>query len=244
MEKFNIDGIIFDLGSTLIEYENIPWELMNLTCFQAGCAFLEGAGYKLPNAGLFKDRYVAIREKYRAFSRESLKEWVITDAIAELLMSAGLDHYPDLAERFFDAYYQPVGRQLTIFDDTLDVLTILKERGLKIGLVSNTIFPESYHREELKRFGIAAFLDYAIFSSSFGYRKPHPAIYQKAVDLMDVEKKHLLFVGDRYQEDYVGPTAIGLNAVLRYTEKREYPRPLPDGTTIIHSLSELIPLIA
>ncbi|SYZ73566.1 conserved hypothetical protein [Candidatus Zixiibacteriota bacterium] len=243
MTTFKIDGIIFDLGSTLIEYENIPWELMNLTSFQAGVTALSGLGYELPDISRFKDLYVNIREKYRARARETLKEWTITDAISELFSTAGLNHGKNLADRFFDAYYQPVGRQLTIFDDTIEVLNRLREMKIKIGLVSNTIFPEIYHRDELARFGIAEFLDFAVFSSSFGYRKPHPAIYERAIELIKIDREKLLFVGDRYLEDYSGPSAVGLKAVLKYRPGREYPEPIPDGTVIIHELSELIPLI-
>jgi FMN phosphatase YigB (HAD superfamily) len=243
MNKPALEGIIFDLGSTLIEYENIPWEFMNITGLQAGYAYLEETGMSLPDSAIFKDRYIAVREKYRMNSKATLREWLITDAVSELLQSFNLDGGRDYAQGFFNAYYQPVARQLTIFADTINVLAELKNRGIKIGLVSNTIFPESYHQTELIHFDIRKYLDFTVFSSSFGYRKPHPSIYERAVDLIGIEKKHLLFVGDRYEEDYLGPMAFGIRSALKIRAGREYPVPFPTDTAAIENLSELLPLI-
>lgn len=242
-DKFDIDGVIFDLGSTLLEYETIPWSVLDVSCIDAGYSFLRGNNYRLPPIEEFSRRYLEIREKYREWSVRTLKEWMITDVFHELLQSFNVDGGFDLAEEFFEAYYYPISRQLTLFADASFVLNSLRSMDKKIGLVSNTYFPEQYHIRELERFGLLEYFDAMIFSVNFGYRKPHPSIYKKIGDLLDTSPDRLLFVGDRYIEDCQGPRENGLHAILKYREGRDYPDPLPDNLPVIGPLIELLAYI-
>jgi putative hydrolase of the HAD superfamily len=238
-----IDGILFDLGSTLIEYENIPWPELHLLCLKAGYQFLINENYPVPPFEIFTESYLNVRSHFRDKAGITLKEWVITDAIKELLQTAGLNGGPGLAAEFFEAYYQPVAKQLTIFEDTIPVLAELRKRGKKLGLISNTIFPENYHQRELERFGLKDFLDFTIFSSSFGFRKPHASIYLKGIELLKVPTGNILFIGDRYFEDYIGPRGVGLRAMIKYREGRDYSDPLPPDLIILKTLSEMLDYI-
>ena len=49
----------------------------------------------------------------------------------------------------------------------------LRARGLKLGLVSNAIDPPALLHRDLAQMGVAERLDYAVFSSEVGWRKPH-----------------------------------------------------------------------
>jgi len=239
----NLKGVIFDLGSTLLEYENIPWDTLNTRCLEAGYAYLREEKENAPPFDEIVQQYVKIRSRYRKYAAETLDEWIITDAIADVLKSAGLNSSVGLANRFFEAYYRPVSEQLTLFADTPYVLEELKKNNLKIGLVSNTIFPESYHLDELKKFNLIRYFDFTIFSSTFGRRKPHRSIFNHAVELSGLPAQQLLFIGDRYIEDYSGPKDAGLQAIIKYREGRDYPDPMPDDVIVVKSLSEMLPLI-
>ncbi len=241
--EFDVDGVIFDLGSTLLEYENIPWVTLNLECFERGYRFLLEENYRPPEFQKFRDNYVRIREGFRDRAAESLREYNIIEPIEVLLKEAGLDGDGELPKKFFASYYQPVSRQLSIFADTLTVLEEIRKSGRKIGLVSNTFFPEEYHRIELDRFNLTPYFDFTIYSSSFGYRKPHREIYNEAINLIDLPAERLLFVGDRYLEDFHGPRENGMDAVIKFREGREYPEPLPDEVVMVRSLTELLPMI-
>ncbi len=235
-----IRGVIFDLGSTLLEYETIPWDDLSLLCLDAGYEFLEKSGYSVPDKGDFIEKYIAIRKKYRKLAGETLDEWIITDAIGDLLSAFDLNGSASLAEDFFAAYHVPLARQVTMFADTPTVLRALKSGGYKIGLVSNTIFPEDAHVEELKKYAIFKLFDFTMFSSSFGKRKPHPEIYKRATELIGLAPEELLFVGDRYIEDYRGPIDFGMQAMIKYREGRVYPDPMPDNVTVIRALVGLL----
>jgi len=235
-----VRGVIFDLGSTLLEYETIPWDDLSLLCLDAGYDYLKNSGHAVPGKDDFIEKYIAIRQKYRKHSGETLDEWIITDAIGELLSAFDLNGSASLAEDFFAAYHVPLARQVTMFADAPTVLRTLKSNRHKIGLVSNTIFPEDAHVEELKKYAIFNLFDFTIFSSSFGKRKPHPEIYKRATELIGLAPENLLFVGDRYIEDYVGPSDFGMQAMIKFREGRPYPDHMPENVTVIRALVELL----
>ena len=239
MDKLCPRAVIFDLGSTLIEYEAIPWSEMNLYCSASARSFLYKKGYQVPDEQEFHQAYEAVKDSYRDKAAETLVEWTVMQAARELLARWKIEVDDDLMNRFFDAYYEPLGRRIYVYDDVLETLEWVKQNSRVIGLVSNTVFPERAHRKELKRFGIEHYLDFAVFSSTFGLRKPHPDIFYKAANLAGVAPSECVFVGDRYLEDVQGPDGIGMPAVLKLLERREYPQDMPETIRKITTLSEL-----
>lgn len=244
MIKYEIDGILFDLGSTLLEYETIPWSVLDVNCLNSGYDFLKKGGYDIPSIDEFWANHIEIWQRYRESAAETLEEWRIVDAVKDLLSSFNIKNNGKLPEQFFEAYYTPVSRQLSVFADALTVLQRLKQKGKHIGLVSNTYFPEEYHINELRRFGLLTYLDFTIFSVAFGYRKPHPAIYGRALELLGTEPGRTLFVGDRYVEDCAGPGKVGMHAIIKYRPGREYPDPMKEGQVVVNSLTEVLEYIA
>jgi putative hydrolase of the HAD superfamily len=61
--------------------------------------------------------------------------------------------------------------------------------------------------------GIAQRLDFSVFSSEFGLRKPHPAIFERALEALGAEPERSLFVGDRLYEDVRGASEVGMTTV-------------------------------
>jgi HAD superfamily hydrolase (TIGR01549 family) len=240
MDKLKPRAIIFDLGSTLIEYEVIPWDDLGAECAEAGWRFLRKHGYSVPDLDQFNAAYNEVRDKYRREADRTLVEWDVPTASAELFEKLGLGADDRLIDSFFDAYYEPVDKRLFVYDDTLETLEKLKSRYPVMGLVSNTVFPERAHKGELRRFGIAPYLNFTIFSSSFGFRKPHPDIFYHAVNLAGFAPCECVYVGDRYAEDISGPRRIGMEAILRRKSGREYPAEMPDLDRQIGTLSELV----
>ena len=96
-----------------------------------------------------------------------------------------------------------------LYDDTVPVLRELRERGIKIGLVSNSArdvraFAEHH---ELP-------IDAGISSFHHGKTKPHASIFRAVLELLGVEPPDALMVGDTVEDDVEGARAIGMQAVL------------------------------
>jgi putative hydrolase of the HAD superfamily len=120
-----------------------------------------------------------------------------------------------------------------------EVLEFYKQRGHKLGLISNTVFPEKYHYEDMQHFGIYDYFDEIIFSSEFSHRKPHPSIFEHVLTKLDISANQAFFVGDRMDIDIVGAKNAGLFAVLKKKPGRECDH---DGEAdlVIDDLRELI----
>lgn len=239
MEKLKPKAVIFDLGSTLIDYLTNDWFEVSREATQKAHQQIQNSGHSLPDFDEFWNQLEEVKQFYRDRAARTYQEWTVVEAAEELFKRLELDNNGRLAGQFFESYYNAMSAKLYIYDDTIETLSWLKERVEKIGLISNTIFPEEKHVEELNRFKITPFLDYKIFSSTFGLRKPHPDIFSKAVELSGFEPSECVYIGDRYVEDITGPAKIGMPAILKKIKGREYPEEMPESTRQISSLMEL-----
>lgn len=240
MSRLDISAVLFDLGSTLIEYEPIPWEEMTVECSAASHDFLASLGHSLPDKESYHHLFDGVKQPLRNLASTEFVEWTVPQASNSLLESLNIRLSEEEHTRLFDAYYEPIACKLTVYDDTLAVLDRIATRFGKAGLISNTIFPERAHRGELNRFGIAPYLRFAIFSSTFQLRKPHPDIFREGAKLAGVDPAKCVYIGDRYLEDITGPAKIGMSSILKKVKNRDYPDPLPAGLRSINSLSELV----
>ena len=112
-----------------------------------------------------------------------------------------------------------------LYPDALPVMEQLRGHGLKLGLVSNggRELHELVAHHSLE-------VDCAIASRSHGWTKPHPTIFQAALDVLAVEAAETVMVGDSVEDDVEGAIAVGMRAFLIDREDRypEAPQRLPD----------------
>ncbi len=238
-EKLNPKAVIFDLGSTLIEYEKIPWAEVSVYCMQEVAKFLRKKKIKIPEDEQFIKDFDAVKKEYRKLAADKFIEWTIPQAAEKLLKKMSVEYDEKLIDGMFAAYYKPVEKNLSIYDDTIEILELVKSKGYTIGLVSNTIFPEATHLKELKKFRIDSYFDFTLFSSTFGLRKPHPDIFYKACNMAGFAPSECVYIGDRYLEDFCGPESIGMNAILKKIDKREYSPDMSETLRSISCLAEL-----
>jgi HAD superfamily hydrolase (TIGR01549 family) len=116
-----------------------------------------------------------------------------------------------------------------LYDDTVPVLTALRDAGLKIGLVSNSA-------RDVHEFAVHHALDIDAGISSFhhGKAKPHASIFRAVLDLLDVVPAQAAMVGDTIADDIEGARAVGMQAILLDRDGRH-----PEFAPRIESLREL-----
>jgi putative hydrolase of the HAD superfamily len=117
----------------------------------------------------------------------------------------------------------------SLFDDVVDCLEALSNRGQRLGVISN--FAPTL-RGILKKKGISHFFDPIIVSTEVGLEKPNPAIFSLALQRADLKAKEVLYIGDHAINDVWAPQQIGMDAIrlIRFDTIKA------DG---IRSLSEL-----
>ena len=98
-----------------------------------------------------------------------------------------------------------------VFPEVPGVLAALRERGLRLAVVSNF---DSRLPPLLDALGLASFFDTVVCSGAAGASKPHGAIFAHALELLGVGANEALHVGDSRVNDYDGGRAAGLDALL------------------------------
>jgi putative hydrolase of the HAD superfamily len=130
--------------------------------------------------------------------------------VRTLLADFGVHVTDDELERFLDAEHAAWIPAQVMGATTHALLDALRDRGLKLGLVSNAFDPGHLLHRDLERSGLASRLDFAVFSSEVGMRKPHPSIFERTLEALGVEPENALFVGDRLYEDVLGAGRLGM----------------------------------
>jgi putative hydrolase of the HAD superfamily len=126
----------------------------------------------------------------------------------------------------------------TLYDDVPDALRALVNRGVRLGLISNS------HRclESFQtHFDIEGLISVTVSSIDHGVLKPSPRIFTTALELMQVRAADAVMVGDSLSQDVAGARRVGMRGILLARGGRDVPAD-PD-VAVIRSLAELPDLL-
>jgi len=158
--------------------------------------------------------------------------------------SATLDHIFERAgvtasDEFLASYFEAWNPHTWTDPDALPLLREMKRRGIKVGVLSNTMWPRSAHERVFRRDGLLGLLDGAVFSSEIPWAKPHPEAFRAAMAAVGVsDPAACVFVGDRPYDDVHGAKGVGMRAVLiPHSAVPAYDAVTPDA--VISRLAEL-----
>jgi HAD superfamily hydrolase (TIGR01662 family) len=182
-----------------------------------------------PGPELLPEGYVSCAERYGLTLEAGRYEEARDAAFVDLQRHPELDHDEEIWVAFTERIVlgmggtQPASREVAVqltsrwqqhenfelYDDTAPVLHELRQRGLKIGLVSNSARDVRAFAEHH-----ALPIDAGISSFHHGKTKPHASIFRVVLELLAVEPENALMVGDTVEDDIEGARAIGMQAVL------------------------------
>lgn len=232
-----LKGVLFDLGSTLLEFDNADWHELEKACLRKGYLTLSQK-VKLPGWVDFSDEFLKTFHLAWQEADRSLREIRFDEWVGSFLGRYNITSPDGLGRFFLNDYYKPIADQVTLIDHAPEVLAKLKSGGLKLGVISNSTFPSDYHIAELEMHGLNKYFDFTVFSCDFGFRKPHTGLFRLALERLSLEPGETLYIGDRLREDVAGAKAAGLKAVLKFKSGRDYSYQIqPDA--VIHHLREL-----
>jgi putative hydrolase of the HAD superfamily len=197
-----LEAVLFDWGDTLMEWA--PSEDLLEAGHAAGFAALGRA----PATGMtvrFRDVYLA-----KFFEPGVIEEVEYPSEVRRLLGEFDITVSDDELERFLEAEHAAWGPARKLASTTHALLEALRDRDLRLGLVSNAIDPPGLLHRDLEELGVSERLDVAVFSSEVGRRKPDAAIFRRALDALGTEPERALFVGDRIATDIEGAAALGM----------------------------------
>jgi putative hydrolase of the HAD superfamily len=123
--------------------------------------------------------------------------------------------------------------------DAPALLRELRRRGIRIGVLSNTLWPRAVHDRCFVRDEVLDLIDGTVYSSELAWTKPHPEAFRAAMAAVgEDDPAACVFVGDRPFDDVHGAKSLGMRAVLiENSTVPPYEAAVPDAT--ITRLSEL-----
>ena len=203
-----LEAVLFDWGDTLMQFAYSP-ELVSAG-HRAGLDAI-GRG-DLPDVETVTARF---REEYEPlfWAPGTIEEIEYPQLVRRLLGDVGVEIDDEVLGRYLEAEHRAWDPARILAANTHPLLEALRERGLKLGLVSNAFDPGWLLHRDLEQMGLAQRLDFSLFSSEIGLRKPHPAIFEHALGALGVEPERTLFVGDRLFEDVRGAAELGMTTV-------------------------------
>jgi putative hydrolase of the HAD superfamily len=222
-----IDTVIFDWGGTLTPWHSIDaaglWSHVCEPHFPAAEAAEYAAALHATEVELWRQSATDQRSA----------------TMSMLFELAGVT-----ASEAFLASYTSAWEPHTFTDpDVPDLLNYLRGSGIKVGVLSNTMWPRSWHEEVFRRDGVLDLIDGAVYTSEIDWTKPHPEAFRAAMAAVGAtDPARCVFVGDRPYDDVHGAKSAGMRAVLiPNSDVPPYEAAQPDA--VIGSLRELTPLL-
>jgi putative hydrolase of the HAD superfamily len=205
----SLDAVIFDWGGTLTTSELGRADLLDL--WRLAAHHLDAQREDELVAAL-----VQIDERFWLRTTTTFESWRLADILEAASRELGLDVTDAILEEAATHHLDGWTTHIRHEADAVDVLSELRERGLRIGLLSNTNWPRSFHEHFLERDGLASLIDARLYTSDLGYVKPHPSVFVDAMTAVGVQDPaRAVFVGDRPYDDIHGARQAGMRTVLR-----------------------------
>ena len=198
-----VDAVIFDWGGTLTRWHDVDFHEEALALAQAVVQTADEPVDLAALAPRLHEANSAIWGRSRDEQRSS--------TIGDLFTEAGLDHDPELLQAYYE-FWEP---HTTTDPEVGPLFDTLRRRGIKVGVLSNTIWPRAWHRGFFERDGVLDLIDGAVYTSEIPWTKPSPHAFQAAMAAVGVtEASRCVYVGDRLFDDIWGAKNAGMRAVF------------------------------
>jgi putative hydrolase of the HAD superfamily len=227
------DAVIFDWGGTLTRWHDIDFHEESLALAHAVVAG-DGSARHVHAEALHRANQVIWGR-----SRDHQQSATVADLFAE----AGLDHDPELLGHYREFWEPHTGTDPQV----RPVFEALRERGLKVGVLSNTIWPRSWHEDFFRRDGVIDLIDGDVYTSEIPWTKPSPEAFTAAMQAVGATTpERCVYVGDRLYDDIWGAQNAGLRAIHvphSTIPVEQHGHSVGDPDAVVHELAELPALI-
>ncbi|HZC06544.1 MAG TPA: HAD-IA family hydrolase [Ktedonobacterales bacterium] len=235
----SIQAIFFDVGFTLLESSpSIPVIVRDVMARRGTPVSLDCLERSLPEA----------EAHFSSMSREAPHTWGDELEIAsiwrryfsELLRPCyGVHGDEALAEAAADVQREfDLATSYALYPDVEEALTALKERGIKLGVISDWGIALGLI---MRHFDLTRFFDFAVISATARRAKPDPELFRLALDRADVVPDYAMHVGDSYIRDVLGARALGITPILIDRMRMLQPEVL--DCPLVYDLYELLDLL-
>jgi putative hydrolase of the HAD superfamily len=201
-----VKGIFFDFYQTIAdiktdERKDPLWEVL--------ASWLRYRGAEVGPAKL-RDGYFELVERSLTQSTEHHPDVDVQVVFSRLLERAGITPSPELAGAVAQLLRSLSIDRFQLYSESREVLETLAQR-FRLALVSDSQI--LYLEPELRQTSLASLFEVVVSSSTLGYRKPDPRMFEQALSAMRLARGEVVYVGDSWERDIVGAQNAGIQGI-------------------------------
>jgi len=221
-----LKAVMFDLGLTLIQTASFPEIYRRIVA---------RFGIKISVDDIVRAQKETESEFDTSTYDESHRKEFWTNYNVSLLEKLGVEENSVFVAEQIDALWWDCSH-LQVYPDVEPTFSELKNRGIKIGLVSNGFKQDIDH--VLSELGLEQWFDAIVSIDSCNCAKPDKRIFLHALDKLGVSPSEAVFVGDSILQDYEGALGVGIKPYLIDRERKP-----PSHYDKIASLTDVLNLV-
>jgi len=226
----DLRAVIFDWGGTLT-----PWKSVDYTAEWRSLARVAAPGDVDGATARLLEASTSVWARSQSEHRSG--------TLREIVELAGLTYDEGQLGEYRDFW-----EHATITDpDVPGVFSALKDAGLRVGVLSNTVWPGTWHDDIFRRDGVDHLIDGAVYTSEIPWTKPAPEAFAAASAAIGVEDlSACVYVGDRLFEDVWGAGQAGMRTIFVPhsdipADQLGHSEGEPDAT--VHRLAEVVGVV-
>ncbi|PJF23110.1 MAG: hypothetical protein CUN56_02605 [Phototrophicales bacterium] len=238
-----LKAILFDMDDTLIDWGDFSgdWDQIEKPYIQRVYEYLCTLWQIDGGVEAYAKEYLSRSRAAWFQAHNNLVAPHVGRVIVETAIALGIPKEKLNMEACLKAYGWGLIKGVTLFPDVINILKLLREKHIKLGIITNAYQPMWMRDYELEQYGLLEFFPECRFSAAdFGHLKPHPEIFKAALDCLNVTPDETVFIGDNPTADIAGAQAVGMKAILRVVRRMT---PLISGLIVpdaaINTLDEL-----
>ena len=208
-----VQAVFFDWGGTLTPWQTIElgqqWRVFAREVNGVRVDSADVTDEDLARARELGERITAVEERARQRTSSEGR----ASSLDQLLSEAGVDAREDRHHVALAAYRRFWEPRVEINPRARELWSGLRSRGLRVGVLSNSIWSRDYHRDVFERAGVADLIDADLYSSELHLAKPQAEAFEAACAAIGVKPTNAVHVGDRLFEDILGAQDVGMRAI-------------------------------
>ncbi len=231
-----VDAVIFDWGGTLTRWHDVDFHEESLALAQAVVQVADQPVDVSSIAPRLHEANATVWGRARDEHRSA--------TIGDLFDEAGLTHDPDLLRAYYDFWVPHTATD----PEAGPLFEELRSSGIKVGVLSNTLWPRAWHRGFFERDGVLDLIDGDVYTSEIAWTKPAPEAFSAAIEALGLDDpSRCVYVGDRLFDDVWGAQNAGMKAVhipLSNLPASQVGHSVGGPDAVARSLSEVAGIVA
>lgn len=238
-----LKGALFDFDDTLVDWSGVQLGWREIEAARLSrvkeYVYQKSRAYWLTTDSLL-EAYLNDTRAAWSEARATLRAPHMPSILVNTLKRLGVATDSLNVNEILRAYDWNVVPGTVVFPDVPPMLIVLRQAGIKLGIVTNASQPMAMRDAELEAHKLIEFFpDCRLSAADAGYLKPDRRIFTCALERLGTTPDETIFIGDNPDADIAGARSVGMKAVLRVTDRAAANGPFTSYQPRLRSLEQL-----